>query len=108
MAETLFDDQLRVRASDPDTSRAAAESIRPALGAECSRVLAAVESRGHIGATAFEVTRSLEGVGVERDQNCVARRLTDLRDAGLVRDTGMRRPGKSNRGLIVWRRVWSS
>ena len=101
-AETLFDDQLRVRASDPDTSRAAAESIKPVLGAECSRVLAAVESRGSMGATAYEALLVLERDGRRRQQSVVSRRLTDLRDAGLLRDSGCRRPGMTGRWLIVW------
>lgn len=99
---TLFDDQLRARAHDPDTSRAAADSIRPALGAECSRVLTEVLERGNHGATAYEVVQALASRRVFRDQNCVARRLTDLRDAGLIVDSGSRRPGRSNRELTVW------
>ena len=98
---TLFDDQLRVRASDPDTSRDAAEAIRPVLGQECQRVLRAVKLLGGT-ATAYEVAGHLAAEGHHRDQNCIARRCTDLRDAGRLVDTGQRRPGRSGRALIVW------
>jgi hypothetical protein len=107
VSDTLFDSQLRVRFADPDTSVAAASSIRPALGAECSRVLAEVVERGNHGATAYEVVQALRSHGIDRDQNCVARRCTDLRDAGLLVDTTERRPGKSGRQLIVWQAVQS-
>lgn len=104
---SLFDDQLRARFNDPGTSHAAASAIRPVLGAECARVLAEVVERGNRGATAYEVVQALRSHGIDRDQNVVARRLTDLRDAGLAADTGCRRPGKSGRQLIVWQAVLS-
>lgn len=105
-APTLFDG-LHVRADDPDTSRAAADSIRPVLGLECQRVLDVVKLDSWGGATAWEVVRNLALHGIERDQNVVARRLSDLRDAGLVVDSGLRRPGRSSRLLIVWKAVES-
>lgn len=99
-APTLFDDQLRVRHVDPVTSASAAESIRPALGAECARVLEAIRERGT--ATQWEIRQHLASQGVERDGNCIARRCTDLRDAGLIAETGECRPGRSGRQQTVW------
>lgn len=99
-APTLFDG-LHARADDPDTSKAAAASIAPAIPEDCRRVLDVVRARPG-GVTAWEVRCVLSASGVDRDQNCVARRLSDLRDAGLVVDSGTRRPGRSARQLIVW------
>jgi predicted transcriptional regulator len=100
MPDTLFDDQLRVRAIDPITSHAAAESIRPVLGPECARVLDVIRER--TTATAYEVRAHLLSQGIDRDQNVVARRCTDLRDAGLIVETGEYRKGRTNRLLTVW------
>ena len=38
----------------------------------------------------------------EVETNSVARRMTDLSQMGLVRDTGDRRPGPTGRKQIVW------
>lgn len=89
------------RGDDPDTAKQAAEAIRPVLGNECKLVLGAVRERGG-SATAYEVVLVLRMAGIERQQNCVARRLRDLADAGLVADSGARRHGSSGRELIVW------
>jgi hypothetical protein len=99
-APTLFDDQLRVRRVDPHTSAAAAESIRPVLGAECARVLESIRDLGT--ATQWEIRQYLASRGVERDGNCIARRCTDLRDAGLIAETGATRPGRTGRAQTVW------
>ena len=91
-----------VRATDPATSHAAAASIRPHLSAQCSRVLHAVERvhsmHGH-GATAWEVTAYLGGAA---QRSVIARRLTDLRDAGRIRATEQTRPGPTGRPQLVW------
>lgn len=93
----------RVRDTDPDTSQAAADSMTgAALTAQASTVLATLadlDRRRGVGATAYELHVELDG---RYQQSVIARRLTDLRDAGLVVDTGRRRPGSSNRQLIVW------
>lgn len=95
-----------VRATDPETSHAAAESIVPALGAQRRQVLwALVECERHggmTGATAAEIVMRLAYTGAAPQQSVVARRLTDLRDLGLVVDSGETRPGTSARQLIAW------
>lgn len=101
---TLFGDPT-ARATDPDTSRDAAESMKPYAGDECRRVLTAIvaiETYGGEGATAHDIVMRLAYSGRAPQQNCVARRCTDLRAAGLIEDTGDRRPGGSGRPLIVW------
>lgn len=99
-AGTLFDEQLRARHVDPPTSAAAAESIRPHLATENARVLEIIRERGT--ATAWEIKQHLQSMGFERDQNCVARRCTDLREVGLIVETGTYRKGRTNRLLTVW------
>lgn len=91
-----------MRHADAVTSAAAAESIRPVLGTECHRVLEVIRRAGWVGATAHEIRCVLRADGVDRDQNVVARRCSDLRDAGLIVDSGRTRSGRSNRQLIVW------
>ena len=96
-----------VRPSDPDTSHAAAASIAPVLSAQRRDVLAAAaavaDANPHrTGATAAEIVMRLAYTGRAPQQSVVARRLSDLRDLGLVVDSGARRPGTSARALIAW------
>lgn len=93
------------RNSDPDTSKEAADSMRSVLNFECHQVLEVVKAFGPGGITAYGVSMALAARGIHRQQNCVARRLSDLRDAGFIEDSGERRPGSSNRLLTVWRMV---
>lgn len=102
---SLFDAIEHVRATDPDTSRDAALSIRECVGDQCRLVLTSLleaERRSGRGATAHEIVMRLAYTGRAPQQSVVARRLTDLRNAGLIEDTGERRPGGSGRNLIVW------
>jgi hypothetical protein len=95
----------RARRTDPPTSKAAAEAIAPALGEQMRRVLWAVcemERTGSLGATAHEIVMRLAYTGNAPQQSVVARRLTDLRDRGLVTDSGWTREGASARQLIAW------
>jgi len=102
---TLFDDSpgaalgpsRRYRHADPVTSRAAAESLTPeALGKEQGRVLRAISM--HAG----EANRDQVASYLSADRSCVSRRITDLRDSGLVEDTGRTRPGPTGRQQTVW------
>lgn len=96
-----------VRASDPDTSRDAALAAEERLTPQCARVLAAIveiDARNdHRGATSHDIVLLLAyGSAPVPDQNVVARRCTDLRDAGLLLDRGERRMGGRGQPLIVW------
>lgn len=91
----------RARATDPATSHTAAALIEPALRPEQARCMDLLRAMGQ--ATAHEITLALYRQDIDRDQNCVAKRLSELRDLGLIEDTGMTRPGRSRRPLIVWR-----
>jgi hypothetical protein len=96
-----------VRATDPDTSRDAALAIEARLNPQCARVYRAIteiDSRnGGQGATSHDIVLRLAyGSEPVPDQNVIARRCTDLRDAGLVSDLGDRRMGGRGQPLIVW------
>lgn len=54
-------------------------------------------------ATAYELQTRLAGMGIHRQQNCVAKRLSELAELGLIERTGERRPGASSRKLDEWR-----
>lgn len=101
MSELTLFELGHSRPTDPQTSRDAAASIAPVVNVECARVYDAVRDLGG-SATAYEVTVRLRMAGIDRQQNCVVRRLRDLANNGLLRDTGRTRPGATNRQLIVW------
>lgn len=106
-APRLFDPSAAVRASaratDPRTSHEAAESFDEAtLNREQQRVLDALRLLAASGqpTTAGRVTRLLG----DRQRNCVSRRLTDLAERGVVRDSGrtFREDRKGARSEICW------
>lgn len=83
------------RRSDPETSEAAAESIRPTeLEAE---VLASLKSFGEKGATTHELQARM---GLERVT--VSPRMAPLVRKGYAIQTDKRRPGPSGRSCIVF------
>ena len=97
---TLFDSppaRKRPRAAAGETRGAAADGIRPLAEDLRAQVLAFIVDRDGQGATDEEVRR---GLGLRAD-TARARRV-ELRDAGLVRDSGARRPVESGRLAIVW------
>jgi hypothetical protein len=89
-------DPPRVRNTDPDTSQDAAESLgERALGARCQELFALIEHYG--GLTTHQLV-NLTGY----DRGNTARRITDLRQAGWIRDSGDRLTGPTGRHSIVW------
>lgn len=78
------------RVDDPDTSRDAAESVRPHLSELQAEVLAVI-ARWHRGATSFDVRRELQDRRPNFERNSIARRITTLVELGLVEDSGDRR-----------------
>lgn len=89
---------------DPDppdngtpTSRAAAEAARVTTPKQRAAVLRFLEERGQLGATDEEIQLALE----LRSQSEGPRR-GELVKAGLVRDSGQRRPTTSGRAAVVW------
>ncbi len=85
------------RLNDPDTSKAAAIGDRKFLR---RKILASIESFSEhgMGATKWDVA---DDTGLLAES--VHKRISDLRDDGLVHDSGWRRNGPSGRACIVWK-----
>jgi len=84
------------RATDPGTSWAAAAFTEPRAGT--NRALALRLLREHPdGLTDYELA-DLSGL----QQNSIGKRRGELRDAGLVQDSGRRRRAPSGAAAIVW------
>jgi DNA-binding transcriptional ArsR family regulator len=87
------------RATDPGTSWSAARDAEPNAGT--NRELALRLLREHPGGlTDFELA---ERTGLQ--QTSIGKRRGELRDAGLVRDSGERRRAPSGSLAIVWQAV---
>ena len=84
----------RVRTTDPDTSHDAAA---PDRARDRDRAYAAL-ARVAEGLTDFELATV-----IGRQQTSAGKRRGELRDAGLVVDSGVRRPAPSGSFAIVWR-----
>ena len=97
----LFKQQAHARTTDPETSHAAAESIKPdALRATQAAVLDAVRRHGPL-----TDTRLISVAAVERwkmSPSGLRTRRTELVDRGLVYDTGSRVRLKSGRMSTLW------
>lgn len=106
---SIFDDtpSRRHRRSDPKAAKAAAESMSgPVLSGQRHRVLWALDDcirHGLPGASAHDVMMRLAyEPGGAPQQSVIAKRCSELRDAGLIVDTGETRRGSSHRELTVW------
>jgi hypothetical protein len=92
----LFAEPARVRSSDPDTSQEAAASLSEAtIKQSCQQIYNLIVHYG--GLTTFQI---VEATGLDRGNT--ARRITDLRQAGWIRDSGDRLTGPTGRRSIVW------
>jgi predicted ArsR family transcriptional regulator len=80
-----------VHTDDPDTSRPPAETPRRSLMA---RLLAVVTDK--------PMTAEEAGIVCGVDTYAAHRRMSDLKNTGQVRDSGLRRPGTSGRLAVVW------
>jgi hypothetical protein len=96
--QTLFDwsPPPNVRATDPDTSHRAAARA-PSLRAHDRRAALLILADNPEGLTDFEV-----GALMCRQQTSAGKRRGELRDLGLVRDSGARRASPSGSSAIVW------
>jgi predicted transcriptional regulator len=80
-----------------DTSRDAAESMRPHVSEIEARVLAYVKRWGSHGETCDEVER-----GLDLSHQTASARLRGLILKGLIKDSGARRPTRSGRAARVY------
>lgn len=83
-------------AKGSDTSRAAAESLTNTATLR-NKVLKVIQSRGTVGITDQELQEVLQ-----LPPNVETPRRWELVNAGLVRDSGMRRKTRSRRNAAVW------
>lgn len=93
----------RVRRSDPETSRAAADDNRPRSGTQKARVLAALwrtERLYQQGMTAVEVS-----IAISRPlhRGTVAKRIGELSHSGHVHTDGETRATDTGSDALVWR-----
>jgi DNA-binding transcriptional ArsR family regulator len=92
-------DQLTLfsaRRGDPETSHQAARDAHVNAKTHRARVLAMLEAHPG-GLTDFELA---ERLGLQ--QTSAGKRRGELRDAGLVVDSGSKRPAPSGSAAIVW------
>ena len=80
-----------------ETSKAAAESMVPRAGAQRLRVLRFIQDTKDFGATACEI----EG-GLGLSGNSVRPRIVELRNAGLIINSGVTRKTPSGRAAQVY------
>ena len=85
------------RATDPETSHAAAHPDRPTLRWRC---LVALTTAGSAGLTDFELADRVDSI-----QTSAGKRRHELMVLGLVEDSGHRRLSPNGRAAIVWRAV---
>lgn len=80
-----------------DTSREAAEAIEMSVGHLQRIALRAIRSAGSRGLT----TNELASV-VRIDRDSIQPRTSELRERGLIRDSGARRRNATGKNAIVW------
>lgn len=104
----MTEPHMLARTSDPDTSHdaAAIAALSPSSREIKQAILRLLRSEGP--RTAFELRelydRNAFAEGWPPCQpNTINRRVSDLANAGLVADTGVRRPTPDRRPAIVWR-----
>jgi MarR family len=97
----LFAHPARARTSDPDTSQEAADSLTAqTVGARCQELYNLIVAHPRAGLTVHDLV-AITGY----DRGNTARRITDLRQAGLIVDSGRRRRHANGRKSIVWTAV---
>lgn len=104
MQRLLFDQPPRKPKAEPspphsgsETSKAAAELIRPNAETLRARVLEYIEAQGQFGATDSEIQSALVMEG-----NTERPRRQELQTQGLIRDSGQTRATASGRQAVVW------
>lgn len=80
-----------------DTSRAAAEAIRPHVLRQQDRVLASISARHSDGMTCDEVE-----VALGLSHQTASARIRDLVKAGAIVDSDIRRPTRTGRKAAVY------
>jgi hypothetical protein len=85
------------RATDPDTSHEAAQDAAGNSDKHRALALRLLEEAGPDGLTDFDLAAA---TGIQ--QTSIGKRRGELRDAGLVINSGRKRPSPSGSAAIVW------
>jgi len=91
----------RARRTDPETSHIAAEKIEASGKAATDRQLALYLVKRYPSSTAWELAR----FAGHPDRHRVSRRLTELRQGGLIQNDGKRKCRVSGALMMTWREV---
>ena len=103
---TLFDDGPQLaRASDPVTSQAAAEDIRPKLSGLREAFVLALADLGGGPATAREIGERARAMGLHGEVESIRKRSGELEEMRFIRVVGVRRCEYTNRVAEVWELV---
>ena len=101
---TLFDDAPQLaRASDPPTSQAAAEDIRPKLSGLREAFVLALADLGGGPATAREIGERAREMGLHRETESIRKRSAELEELRLIQVVEVRRCSVTNRPAEVWK-----
>ena len=106
---SLFDDSMPealARQSDPVTSKAAAEDIKPKLSGLRETFVLALADLGGGPATAREIGERAKEMGLHGEVESVRKRAAELERAGLIDFTELKRcshTGKLGEGWILKR-----
>jgi predicted ArsR family transcriptional regulator len=101
---TLFDDAPQLaRASDPVTSQAAAEDIRPKLSGLREAFVLALADLGGGPCTAREVAERARELGLHRETESVRKRASELEGLGLIQCQELQRCKHTGRPAEGWK-----
>ena len=101
---SLFDDGPQLaRASDPPTSQAAAEDIRPKLSGLREAFVLALADLGGGPATAREIGERAREMGLHQEVESVRKRAAELDKAGLITFDELRRCGFTGKLAEGWK-----
>jgi predicted ArsR family transcriptional regulator len=95
---SFADSRVGLRRQTTDTSREAADRIAPSTDYLRGKVLETLAQRGALTADECAAFLCIDKLSIRP-------RFTELREAGLIRDTGARRANASGRRAIVWSRT---
>ena len=96
---TTFSDLPLFRISDPDTSRDGAKHVQPRRGSQQYKLLAAYAEHHEVGLT-DEDAGDVTYLSNNR-KCCYWKRCSELRHAGLIIDTGVRRNSSAGAPQMV-------
>ena len=97
----LLNDLPLFRSSDPDTSVEGAKDVKPRQGSQMALLLSAYAQHRIFGLTDEQAGQ--ESGLAQRPRCCYWKRCSDLRNAGLIEDTGDRKEGSSGSLMMVSR-----